>query len=73
MKLKTKLVAFIATTAALVTGTASAAVGGVDVSGVAGTFQTDFVAAAAVIGTAMIAAAFGAIIYKWIKAMVFGG
>jgi hypothetical protein len=40
-------------------------------SGAATSFQTEFTASAAIIGTAMVSAAFGAIIWKWIKAAIF--
>jgi len=48
-----------ATTAALTTESAA--------------FKTQFLAGAALIGIAYIGAAYGAVIYKWLKAMVFGG
>lgn len=38
-----------------------------------GAFKTQFLAGAALIGIAYIGAAYGAVIYKWLKAMVFGG
>lgn len=48
--------------------TASAAI---DVSAEAAAFQSDFLAAAAVIGAAFLAAGFGAIVWKWAKGMLF--
>jgi divalent metal cation (Fe/Co/Zn/Cd) transporter len=37
----------------------------------ANTFKTDFLASSAAIGTVMLGAAFGAIIWQWLKAAVF--
>ena len=52
----------------LASGSAMAAI---DVSAEATAFQTDFLAAAAVIGAAFLAAGFGAIVWKWAKGMLF--
>lgn len=49
-----------------------AAFAAIDVSTAAGTFTTDFTTAAAVVGGAMISGAFVAVVYKWIKATIFG-
>lgn len=67
---KTRLLAIASATAL---GLAAGSAAAVDVSGLSAEFETSFTTAAAAIGLAMISAAFGAIIYKWIKAMVFGG
>lgn len=64
--LKGKLIVAIATV--LASGSALAAI---DVSAEATAFQTDFLAAAAVIGAAFLAAGFGAIVWKWAKGMLF--
>ncbi|WP_372771252.1 hypothetical protein [Pseudoalteromonas sp.] len=49
-------------------GTASAAV---DATAAAGTFTTDFATNAAIIGGALLGAAFVAIVWKWLKGMAF--
>lgn len=66
-----KTLVFLAVSSALATPAAFAAVPGLDAA--ASGFSDQFVASAAVIGGAMIVAAFGAIVWKWIKAMIFGG
>lgn len=43
----------------------------IDVSTEASGFQSDFLAAAATIGAAFLAAGFGAIVWKWAKGMLF--
>lgn len=55
-------------TSILASGSALAAI---DVSAEAAAFQADFLAAAAVIGAAFLAAGFGAIVWKWAKGMLF--
>ncbi|MBV2129873.1 hypothetical protein [Arsukibacterium indicum] len=50
---------------------APSAMAAIDVSAEATAFQTDFLAAAAVIGAAFLAAGFGAIVWKWAKGMLF--
>lgn len=65
---KSVLAVVIATSLAL-PGIALADVTGVEAA--ASGFSTQFVASAAVIGGAMITAAFGAIVWKWIKGMIF--
>lgn len=65
-----KLVLAVVTTASLaLPGIALADVSGVEAA--AAGFSTQFVSSAAVIGGAMITAAFGAIVWKWIKGMIF--
>lgn len=49
----------------------SPAMAAIDVSAEATAFQTDFLAAAAVIGASFLAAGFGAIVWKWAKGMLF--
>lgn len=55
-------------TTLLSSGSALAAI---DVSAEAAAFEADFLAAAAVIGAAFLAAGFGAIVWKWAKGMLF--
>lgn len=55
-------------TTLLASGAANAAI---DVSTEAAAFQADFLAAAAVIGAAFLAAGFGAIVWKWARGMLF--
>lgn len=50
------------------TGAAQAAI---DVSTEATAFQTDFLAAAAVIGASFLVAGYGAIVWKWARGMLF--
>lgn len=62
------------TVVALATVASVPAIALADTSGVeaaASGFTTQFVAVAAVIGGAMVSAGFGAIIWKWIKGMLF--
>lgn len=66
----TKRLALVtAISAAVVVPSASAAMTGVGEA--ASGFTSQFVSAAAVIGGALITAAFGALIWKWIKGMIF--
>lgn len=66
--LKSKIVVGVT---ALFASVASFAQSTIDLSGPATTFQTDFGAAAAAIGGALIAAGFVALVYKWAKGMLF--
>jgi hypothetical protein len=68
MKKSTVLVVAVSTLAVL----APSAFAAIDVSTAAGEFTTDFTTAAAAVGGAMISAAFVAVVYKWIKATIFG-
>ena len=69
MKFAQKLAATIAITmASLLTPAAMAAI---DVSTEATAFQTDFLAAAAVIGASFLVAGYGAIVWKWARGMLF--
>lgn len=69
MKFLTKTkVALLAAAASVIAAPAMAAI---DVSAEATAFQTDFLAAAAVIGAAFLAAGFGAIVWKWARGMLF--
>lgn len=68
MKKNTVLLVALSSAAVL----APSAFAAIDVSTAAGTFTTDFTAAAAAVGGAMIGAAFVAVVYKWIKATIFG-
>lgn len=43
----------------------------VDVSAEAAQFQTEFLAAAAVIGATFLVAGYGSIVWKWAKGMLF--
>jgi FtsH-binding integral membrane protein len=69
MKLMNKI--YVATTVGLAAALpASAAVSEALTTAATG-FQTDFLASSAAIGTVMIGAAFGAIIWQWLKAAIF--
>lgn len=65
---KVKTAALAVMGAVLVSSPVMAAI---DVSAEAGQFKTDFLAAAAVIGSAFLAAGFGAIVWNWAKGMLF--
>ncbi|MCL4410514.1 MAG: hypothetical protein M1356_09445, partial [Gammaproteobacteria bacterium] len=66
----TKRLALVtAITAAVVVPSASASMAGVEAA--ASGFSSQFNSTAAVIGGAIITAAFGALIWKWIKGMIF--
>jgi hypothetical protein len=68
MKKSTVLVVAVSTLAVL----APSAFAAISVTTEAAAFTTDFTGAAAEIGAAMIGAAFVAVVYKWIKATIFG-
>lgn len=65
---KTKVFLLTAIASVMASAPAMAAI---DVSAEATAFQTDFLAAAAVIGAAFLAAGFGAIVWKWARGMLF--
>ncbi len=67
-----KKLSVVLTVASVASMLAVPAMAAIDVSSAAGTFTTDFAGGAAVIGGAMIAAGFIAVVYKWVKAMIFG-
>lgn len=66
---KTLLSVAIATSLSVPFVASAQEMGGLDSA--ASGFSTQFVSSAAVIGGAMITAAFGAIVWKWVKGMIF--
>lgn len=69
MKIAQKIAAMLVVLmASILTPSAMAAI---DVTAEAAAFQADFLAAAAVIGAAFLAAGFGAIVWKWARGMLF--
>jgi len=69
MKLMTKV--YVATVIGLAVALPASADVDAALTAAAATFQTDFLASSAAIGAVMIGAAFGAIIWQWLKAAVF--
>lgn len=69
MKLMTKI--YVAIAAGLATALPATAAVDEALTAAAATFQTDFLASSAAIGAVMIGAAFGAIIWQWLKAAIF--
>lgn len=67
-KLQTTAAALGLSVAALISGSAMAAI---DVTAEAATFQSDFTSAAGVIGSAFLAAGFVGIVWKWARGMLF--
>jgi hypothetical protein len=69
----TKIKGFVvASLTALVSVSASAAIDTTALQTEATAFQTDALAVAAIIGLAFMSAAFGFVIYKWIRGAIFG-
>lgn len=69
MKLATKL--YVSTSLGLAAALPASADVDAALTAAAATFKTDFLASSAAIGAVMIGAAFGAIIWQWLKAAIF--
>ncbi len=71
MELMTKV--YVASSLGLAAALPASAAGTVDaaLTAAAGTFKEDFLASSAAIGAVMLGAAFGAIIWSWLKAAIF--
>lgn len=69
MKLMTKV--YVATLLGLAAALPATAAVDEALTTAAATFKTDFLASSAAIGAVMLGAAFGAIIWKWLKAAIF--
>lgn len=69
MKLMTKV--YVATSLALAAALPVSAEVDAGLTAAAATFKTDFLASSAAIGTVLLGAAFGAIIWQWLKAAIF--
>jgi len=71
-KLGLALTLIISTVLAMLPAPVMAAVDTVALQAEADAFKTDALAVAAIIGLAFMAAAFGFVIYKWIRGAIFG-
>jgi hypothetical protein len=62
---------YVATTLGLAAALPASAAVDAALTAAAATFSEDFLASSAAIGAVMIGAAFGAIIWQWLKAAIF--